>query len=556
MVSVIATKSCDATAGLSGVGRLSPLARRLLAVNVVALLILVGGVMILGRYQTRLLQAELEALRTEARIFAGALGEGAVAGQGANVGLEADLALRMVRRLAEPTEARTRLYGADGVLLADTGVTASLDGVESEAGEGGLPPASRWLLYDLERLYEVTTGDYPSRDALPIFEERGSPPTASAEGSGIGSLSLEVQRALAGRVSVVPWTTRNHGLMLTAVMPVKHGARVLGALLLTQTGARIEAAVESVRVDILHCFGLALLVTVALSLYLAGTIVGPIRRLALAADRVRRGHGRPRIPDLSARHDEIGELSLVLSEMTDALWARMDAIERFAADVAHEIKNPLTSLRSAVETVARVNDPERRRQLMVIIEDDVRRLDRLISDISAASRLDAELSRAELETVDLGAMLRMLAELHTVTTQDDSDAPRLVVASESGETLKVPGFQSRLVQVLQNLIANALSFSPPGGAVVLAARRDGASIEITVSDQGPGIPEGKLAAIFERFYSERPPTEKFGTHSGLGLSISKQIVEAHRGTIVAENRIGADGAVVGAVFTVRLPRLI
>jgi two-component system sensor histidine kinase ChvG len=326
-------------------------------------------------------------------------------------------------------------------------------------------------------------------------------------------------------------------------------------LLLTQDGARLEDSLQSVRADILHCFLVALAVTVALSLYLAGTIVRPIRRLALAAERMRRGHGRHReIPDLTGRGDEIGELSLALRELTGALWTRMDATEHFAADVAHEIKNPLSSLRSAVETVVRVQDPERQRPLMAIIADDVNRLDRLITDISNASRLDAELSRAEPKPVDLGAMLRMLVGFHAATIADDGVTPRVIGELPEDVDLIVPGVEGRLVQVFQNLIANAVSFSPPGGTVALTARRDGRYVEITVSDQGPGIPEGKLTAIFERFYSERPPAEKFGTHSGLGLSISQQIIGAHLGTITAANRRGPDGAIVGAVFTVRLPK--
>jgi two-component system sensor histidine kinase ChvG len=337
---------------------------------------------------------------------------------------------------------------------------------------------------------------------------------------------------------------------------------VLGAVLLTRGGGEIDRAIRSVRFDILRVFGVALLVTIALSFYLAGTIARPIRRLAQAADRLRTSHGRhAEIPDLTRRGDEIGELSGVLREMTDALWTRMDAIERFAADVAHEIKNPLTSLRSAVETAERVSDPRHRDRLMAIIADDVQRLDRLISDISNASRLDAELSRAELEPVDIGAMLAMLADMHRAAGEtdeaadDDSGAPRVVVDAPADERLVVPGLEGRLTQVFQNLIANALSFSPPGGTVRVAARRAGDVVRITVSDDGPGIPEGKEQAIFERFYTERPAGEKFGTHSGLGLSISQQIVHAHNGLIDAQNRLSADGRIDGADFIVALPLL-
>jgi two-component system sensor histidine kinase ChvG len=229
----------------------------------------------------------------------------------------------------------------------------------------------------------------------------------------------------------------------------------------------------------------------------------------------------------------------------------MEAIETFAADVAHEIKNPLTSLRSAVETAAIVKDPAQREKLLSIIQDDVKRMDRLISDISSASRLDAELARAQMAPVDAGKLLAALVQIHEATGR--ADAPKLSLTVAGGAPLMVNGLEVRLGQVFQNLIANAFSFSPPNSVVRLSARRDGATIVIDVEDEGPGIPEENLDNIFERFYTQRPESEAFGTHSGLGLSISRQIVEAHRGTIVASNRPGPAGKSGGACFTVRLP---
>jgi two-component system sensor histidine kinase ChvG len=234
----------------------------------------------------------------------------------------------------------------------------------------------------------------------------------------------------------------------------------------------------------------------------------------------------------------------------------MSAIESFAADVAHEIKNPLSSLRSAVETVARIADPEKQRRLIAIIQEDVERLDRLITDISDASRLDAELGRLEFAPTDIAAMLRTLVGIHEATR--GPEAPHLVLdcpADQPGRSrpLIVPGIESRLSQVFLNLIANAVSFSPSGGEIRVTAKPDGRAVLVTVEDDGPGIPEDKLTAIFDRFYSERPAGEKFGTHSGLGLSISKQVVEAHRGRLWAENRRDAAGRVRGARFLVRLP---
>jgi two-component system, OmpR family, sensor histidine kinase ChvG len=580
MASAIVTKTNASPSAKPSEGRphrrrrISPLTLRILAVNVLALALLVVGLLYLGRYQDRLIQAEMEALATEARIFASALGEGAVnriltppapAGEtmGEDVGgerfeLEPELARPMIRRLAEATATRTRLYDIDGRMLSDSRVLTGSQG-RIEIRELPSPPTGDVLSQAINSLYNRLIDVVPSREGLPIHrEERGKP-------------SSDVERALTGETGATVWrvdsATGDPELLLTVAVPVQRYREVLGAVLLTRGGGEIDRAIRSVRFDILKVFAVALLVTVALSIYLAGTIAQPIRKLAQAADRLRTGHGRhTEIPDFTHRGDEIGELSGVLRDMTAALWARMDAIERFAADVAHEIKNPLTSLRSAVETVVRIEDPGRRARLLAIIADDVQRLDRLISDISNASRLDAELSRAELEPVDIGAMLAMLADLQrSVEATDDDDEkdegvgrgapPRLVIDAPVGERLIVPGLEGRLTQVFQNLIANALSFSPPGGEVRVSARRVGRTVQVVVSDHGPGIPEGKEQAIFERFYTERPAGEKFGTHSGLGLSISQQIISVHNGLIRAQNRRVDDGRIDGADFHVTLPLL-
>ncbi|RJF81370.1 HAMP domain-containing protein [Azospirillum cavernae] len=579
MASAIVTRNSASPSAASTEGRphrrrrISPLTLRILAVNVLALALLVVGLLYLGRYQDRLIQAEMEALATEARIFASALGEGAVnriltppapAGEsvGEDVGrerfeLEPELARPMIRRLAEATATRTRLYDIDGRMLSDSRVLTGSQG-RIEIRELPSPPAGDALSQAINSLYNRLIDVVPSREGLPVHrEERGKP-------------SSDVERALTGETGATVWrvesATGDPELLLTVAVPVQRYREVLGAVLLTRGGGEIDRAIRSVRFDILKVFAVALLVTVALSVYLAGTIAQPIRKLAQAADRLRTGHGRhTEIPDFTHRGDEIGELSGVLRDMTAALWARMDAIERFAADVAHEIKNPLTSLRSAVETVVRIEDPGRRARLLAVIADDVQRLDRLISDISNASRLDAELSRAELEPVDIGAMLAMLADLQRSVEETDGEKtpedaadrapPRLVIDAPPDERLIVPGLEGRLTQVFQNLIANALSFSPPGGEVRVRARRVGRAIEVVVSDHGPGIPEGKEQAIFERFYTERPAGEKFGTHSGLGLSISQQIISAHNGSIHAQNRRVADGRIDGADFRVTLPLL-
>ena len=525
----------------------SPITRRILAVNVLALAILVAGLLYLGEYRRSLIAAELTALATRAEVFAAALGESAAA--------DTDLSSRrlvpettgqMVRRLAQATATRARVFDAAGKLIADSRLLVGAGGVVQieelpPPGGGGLSGA---VLTAYEWLAEKLAGG----GTMAEYRENAVQRVADYD---------EVGRAFSGEVATAVRLSETAGLVLSVAVPVQRYKQVLGALMLSKGSSDIDAAVLDVRLDILKIFAVALTITVLLSVYLAGTIARPIRRLAAAAEQVRGARHRQRtIPDMAGRDDEIGELAGALNDMTEALWGRIDAIEAFAADVAHEIKNPLTSLQSAVETAARVKDPEQQRQLMAIIQEDVKRLDRLITDISDASRLDAELSRAETAPVDLGAMLATLVDMRAdgaVLPVAAASQPRFRLDTADGEELTVEGVEGRLVQVFSNLMANAISFSPEGSVITFRARRDGDLVRVEIDDGGPGIPAGKEDAVFERFYSERPEGEAFGTHSGLGLSISRQIVEAHGGTITAENRRDGQGNAAGTRFTVSLP---
>jgi two-component system, OmpR family, sensor histidine kinase ChvG len=522
----------------------SPLTRRILALNVLALALLAGGFLYLGKYQASLIGQQIESLKTQGEVFAAALGEGAVL-DSVDEGeiLLPDLARQMMRRLVEPTRTRARLFDVRGDIIADSrilrgpGDTVQVHELQPQEREGA-------ILRVADRVYDWILDILPRHTSYPAYRENASPRAEDY---------AEVLRALRGETgSAIRSDPQTGGLVFSVAIPIQRYKQVLGAVMLSTGSAEIEEELRTVRLELMRIFGVALLVTVLLSFYLAGTIARPIRRLAAAAERARGRRARVEIPDFTGRGDEIRDLSGSLREMTDALWQRMSAIESFAADVAHEIKNPLSSLRSAVETAVRIEDPANQRRLMAIILNDVQRLDRLITDISDASRLDAELGRLELEPVDIAAMLGALSDVHEATRTDGS--PRLVLAiGKSDRELVVSGIETRLSQVFRNVIGNAVSFSPPLGEIRLTARHDGRGVLVMVEDQGPGIPEEKLTAIFDRFYTERPLGEQFGTHSGLGLSISKQIVEAHRGMIWAENRKDASGATIGARFSVRLP---
>ena len=527
--------------------RISPLTRRIVAVNVLPLALLAIGFLYLGKFEASLIGQQIESLHVQGAIFAAALSEGAVL-DSAEDGeiLLPELSRQMMTRLAEPTRARARLFDNHGRLIADSRV---LRGPGDPVLVTELPaPRPRGLFSWLADLvYDGSTALSPSGRKLEAYHESES-----------ASAYREVLSALWGESgSAVRSDPQIGGLVISVAVPLKRHKQVLGSVMLSTSDREIRAELRRVRLELLRIFAVTLLVTVMVSLYLASTIARPIRRLAAAAQRARGRGSRIEIPEATGRNDEIGELADALRDMTDALWRRMSAIESFAADVAHEIKNPLSSLRSAVETVGRIDDPAKQRRLIAIIQDDIERLDRLITDISDASRLDAELSRLELSPTDIGAMLRALVDMQETTRAEN--APRLVL-DLPGEPpgrqrpLIVLGIESRLSQVFLNVIANAVSFSPLGGEIRIRAVPDGRAVLVTVEDQGPGIPEDKLTAIFDRFYTERPAGEKFGTHSGLGLSISKQIVEAHRGRIWAENRTDPQtGQVCGARFLVRLP---
>jgi two-component system sensor histidine kinase ChvG len=527
--------------------RFSSITWRVLAVNLLVLVILGAGLLYLDRYKQSLIRDQLDSLATQGGIFAAALGEAAVTFN-PNTGRDflTVQARPMVRQLAVPAGLRARLFAANGDIIADSRYYGSAGG-QVQIATLLPPPQGAGILGKVVDFYDWAIRQLPSRRTYPAYVEHAESRAFQYP---------EAQLALIGEVGREVRITPEGRLVLLVAVPVQRYKQVLGALMLSVDDEGIEKSLRNVRLEILKVFAGVIIITVLLSLWLAGTIARPVRRLAdaVAAERLRSGPGEEEeIPDFTARRDEIGDLSGALRDMTRALWLRMEAIESFAADVAHEIKNPLTSLRSAVETASRLEDPQQQRRLMAIILDDVQRLDRLITDISDASRLDAELSRARMETVDVTGLLEILSEVERATADsEDGSRPRLRLILLDEAPLRVVGLEDRLAQVLRNLISNAVSFSPPGGTITVTGERLSGQVRISVEDEGPGLPPGKFDAVFERFYTERPEGEKFGTHSGLGLSISKQIIIAHHGQIQAEN-IERDGRICGARFVLSLP---
>ena len=499
-------------------GRVS-LTRRILAVNIFALLLLAGGFFYLDSYRTRLLDMrQLQAMR-EARLVAEALSASKPAARPV-----------LAARLAQDSGARLRLYQASGALALDSRMLAVRNfALVDPTREGWDQRAARFL--------DAVIDTVVLAPRAPLFRERRR--------GGDWPDIARVQRE--GGTAATVWRAPDRTPVISAAAPLAGG----GAVLTTVNARDVTQTVRLERLRLGIVLAVVTLVSILLSLFLARTIVRPLRRLARAAVRVRRGRAREVVvPRHPSRRDELGMLARALSDMSLALRARIDATEAFAADVAHELKNPLASLRSATEGLATVRDPALQAQLLGIVRDDVARLDRLIGDIAEASRLDAQLSRAQFEPVNLAAMLDALVAQHAA--RGLPRGIRLVFDHRPDAPAEAMGEGARLERVFENLIDNAISFSPDGGLVTVAALTDAAAgeLEIRVEDEGPGVPAEAREAVFARFHSVRPSGEAFGRHSGLGLAIARTIIEGHQGTIRAESR---EDRLLGARFVVRLP---
>jgi two-component system sensor histidine kinase ChvG len=515
----------------------SPLARKIITFNLLALVILVAGVLYLNPFRDSLVLQRERGLVGEARLVAAVVEARLPDG----TALDAALASELANGLVLSPSVEVALFGTDGTQLASARGTVADIVVTDRTDEGAT------VITDLlNALWRVISSFTAQDDAGP------STTAPDFTGALLPDVLAGITRAYNGRD-----TGGAHQFAVGA--PVMQDGIVRGAIVLTTASGEIDRLVQREREQVLQMFFVALLVSIGLSLVLASTIANPLSDLAAAAELGRDRNarkmspGRVRIPDLTARPDEIGRLSGALRGMVSALYERIDANEQFAADVAHEIKNPLASLRAATGTLRKATREDQRARLLDVIEHDVRRLDRLVSDISNASRLDSELVREEEETFDLLKMLSNLIDYHRQEAEEQgidfiSDLP--------GKPIMIQGLEPRLAQVFVNLLSNAISFCEAGDAVRLWVRQRDNRVLVVVEDTGPGIPESALTKIFTRFYSERPE-KQFGNHSGLGLAISKQIVEAHGGVIWAENilptRADATSDPLGARFVVGLP---
>ena len=564
----------DRTGPFAWFQKLAPtrLTSRIILINIAGLIILVLGFLFSNQFREGLIDARVQSLMTQARIISAAVASSASVDTGQIV-IDPDRFLELqqgeddtvvadpdgrfeflikpeqagpvLSRIARSNNTRARIYDRDGVLLVDSryfygrGEILRIDLLPQEEPQGSLFDRgwqwfNKWAFdndYPLQKEYGLDNG----KDFAEV--------TASLNGAS---------------VSVVRANDKNE-IIVSVAVPVQRFRRVLGSLVLSTQGGEIDTVLHNERRIVFFTFLIAALVAILLSLSLAGHIAEPIRRLAAAAERVRRGvDSRVEIPDFSSRRDEVGHLSGALRDMTKALYDRIDAIEAFAADVSHELKNPLTSLRSAVETFQYAKSKEQRDRLVEIVTDDVKRLDRLITDISDASRLDAELARSHAAAVNMRELLETLVGIANEVRSADQASIRLEVAdAPSGmspaRAFIVMGHDNRLGQVVRNLLDNAASFAPSDSEIRVSLRRDKAHVELRIDDEGPGINPANKEKIFKRFYTDRPEGS-FGKNSGLGLSITKQIIDAHNGTIEVKNRTAAaDKVKSGASFIVRLP---
>ena len=520
---------------------MSRLTRNIFVSNLIGLLILVSGALAMNRFESSLIAAKVDNLHSLAATITTVLGEQAT-GYGAMSELDVEGARQVLRGINVPKGWRVRLHDRAAQVILDTQSlnstisVSSLDPILPDIPV--LPWHERWAA-GFSDWTKTTAHNLPWRKRKRDLLRR--------------DLKADVRQVLDGEVSEGPRYDADDNFIVTVSLPVKRVQQVLGVV--TVESLDVTNIVNAERRALAPIIGLALLATILSSLCLTLFITSPMRRLARAAEIVTRSsEKRDIIPDLSHRGDEIGDLSVVMREMTQGLYSRIDDIADFAADVAHEIKNPLTSLRSASDTLRVAKTAKQRAKLIDIIQQDVGRMDRLITDISKASKVDANLARDMAQTLDVADILHNITEFYQQTRMGDGPQVENLFKPDPNDPVYIRAFETPFAQVLRNLIDNALTFSPKDGVVRVDAQVKDERVFITVEDQGPGIPPGNEDTIFERFYTQRPKGAQFGSHSGLGLAICRQIITAHKGYIHAENYNLDGNNIGGARFVINVPR--
>jgi len=512
----------------------SRIAQVIFASNLAGLLILISGALFVNEIRAGLVRARMESLQSMALSYEGMLSAVATVGE-PEPALNPYASRTLLKRWETPPNTRVRIFMPDGEIAADTLL------LEDRVLEADLPPieepgALDKLAVNLSRTLGDVIDNVSPRGGVDFIEAR--------------TLEEELSVAFGGDIAASQRFSERGQRLISVSVPIQRVASVIGVM--TIEASDVQDIIRAERATLAPIIGVAVLVSLITSALLTVGIARPLRRLSIAADRVRTGVSqRLDMPNMSGRSDEIGDLAQALEAMTAALHDRIELNERFAADVAHELKNPLTSIRSAVETATTVDNPEVQARMHALIQKDVIRLDRLITDISNASRLEAEIAREVPGPVDVRRLLEDLAGIWRDTRREGEPEVSLMADDMFGE-LVVIGREGPISQVIRNLVENARSFCPADGVVAINAYREDGVVRITIEDDGPGLPPDKLEKVFERFYSDRPVGAKFGNNSGLGLSIVKQIIETHRGEVWAENRMDGD-RVLGARFVVRLP---
>lgn len=540
------------------------LRRRILFTNIVGLLGLLLAMLYISLHHGWLLDAKVSVVKTVSRITAEAIAYRAVneraifepnrnpeapsrvtrddAFAALELPIDPQQASLILKKLVGPANLKARIYSQKGTLILDSDSLFSDTGPEKAAPYEEGQPHPRLKNFWTRFHYWLINKE------LKVYREIG---TAN------GFLYPEVKQAAElGVERPILLINRKGQQVVSMAEPIKRGSRLMGVLLVSTQPGDIDDVLWDERWLILQIAGIALLVAIASSLLLARTVAGPMKRLSEAANHVSRNIAAHRdLPEFADRRDEVGQMGRAFAAMTNALYRRIEASERFAADVAHELKNPLAAARSTAESLTFAKTEADREELVSQIQGELKRLNRLINDVSNASRLDAELARQEMQPLDIRNVLSSVFDIFRDMLSDDNRKIKLMVEpAVSDSAYRVIGNDGRLAQVFTNLVDNAISFSPDDGNVTVRARQNGHWVEIMVDDEGPGIPPDKLDAVFERFYSDRPATDSSrGKNSGLGLSISKEIIASHRGEIHAENRLDAKtGKIAGARFIVRL----